>query len=130
MQQRFSYQREQIYAALQQTTEHPTAEMIYARLKPEMPRLSLGTVYRNLRQLAQDGQVTELSGPVARFDPVTRPHTHFCCTRCGAVSDLDIPYDGSLDQIAAGDGRHVRQHSLTFYGLCPACANENKSNSK
>ena len=46
---RFSHQRERIYAAVLNSHAHPTAEMVYQRLKPEMPRLSLGTVYRNLR---------------------------------------------------------------------------------
>ena len=119
--QRFSYQREQIFGVVRNTEEHPTAEMVYERLKPSMPRLSLGTVYRNLRQMAQEGQLKELDGPVARFDAETDPHTHFCCTDCGAVSDLGVPYDPSLDAAAAQDGRLIREHALTFYGLCPAC---------
>lgn len=120
--QRFSYQREQIYAAMRETAEHPTAEMVYNWLKPTIPRLSLGTVYRNLHQLAEDGLLAEIAGPVVRFDAVTLPHTHFCCTRCGAVSDLKLPYDQTLDLQAAEDGYEIQQHSLIFYGLCPACA--------
>ena len=52
--QRFSHQRERIYQAVRDSGEHPTAEMVYQTLKPEMPRLSLGTVYRNLHQMAQE----------------------------------------------------------------------------
>lgn len=81
---------------------HPTAEMVYQQLKPEMPRLSLGTVYRNLQQMAREGRLTELDGPVTRFDAVTRPHTHFRCRACGAVLDLEtVPYDERLDRLAA-----------------------------
>ncbi len=119
-QRRFSHQREQIYEAVCATDTHPTAEMVYERLKPEMPRLSLGTVYRNLRQMAAEGRLMELEGPVARFDADLSPHAHFRCQRCGAVSDVDIPYDAALDALAAGDGRIVRGHSLCFYGICPA----------
>ena len=119
-QRRFSHQREQIYEAVCATDTHPTAEMVYERLKPEMPRLSLGTVYRNLRQMAAEGRLMELEGPVARFDADLSPHAHFRCQRCGAVSDVDIPYDAALDALAAGDGRIVRWHSLCFYGICPA----------
>lgn len=123
-QRRFSHQREQIYEAVCATDTHPTAEMVYERLKPEMPRLSLGTVYRNLRQMAAEGRLMELEGPVARFDADLLPHAHFRCQRCGAVSDVDIPYDAALDALAAGDGRIVRGHSLCFYGICPACTAE------
>lgn len=123
-QRRFSRQREQIYEAVCATDTHPTAEMVYERLKPAMPRLSLGTVYRNLRQMAAEGRLMELEGPVARFDADLSPHAHFRCQRCGAVSDVAIPYDAALDMLAAGDGRLVRGHSLCFYGICPACAAE------
>ena len=77
MPQRFSQQRERIYQTVLESRAHPTAEMVYQQLKPEMPRLSLGTVYRNLQQMAREGRLTELDGPVTRFDAVTRPHTHF-----------------------------------------------------
>ena len=123
-QRRFSRQREQIYEAVCATDTHPTAEMVYDCLKPEMPRLSLGTVYRNLRQMAAEGRLVELEGAVARFDANVLPHTHFRCQRCGAVSDLELPYDGGMDTLATGDGRIVRGHSLCFYGICPACAAE------
>ena len=83
MPQRFSQQRERIYQTVLESRAHPTAEMVYQQLKPEMPRLSLGTVYRNLQQMAREGRLTELDGPVTRFDAVTRPHTHFRCRACG-----------------------------------------------
>lgn len=73
MPQRFSQQRERIYQTVLESRAHPTAEMVYQQLKPEMPRLSLGTVYRNLQQMAREGRLTELDGPVTRFDAVTRP---------------------------------------------------------
>lgn len=126
---RFSHQRERIYAAVLNSHAHPTAEMVYQRLKPEMPRLSLGTVYRNLRQMAAGGRLVELSGPVARFDAVIAPHTHFRCTGCGAVLDLDLPYDPALDARAAEQGCIVTGHSLCFTGLCPQCGASAGTNS-
>ena len=83
--QRFSHQRERIYQAVRDSGEHPTAEMVYQSLKPEMPRLSLGTVYRNLHQMAQEGRLTEIQGAVVRFDGCTAPHTHLRCLRCGGA---------------------------------------------
>lgn len=118
---RFSHQREQIYLALQGTKSHPTAETVYAWLKPSMPKLSLGTVYRNLHQMAEEGRIMEIPGPVVRFDANTAPHTHFSCCECGGVSDLDIPYDIGLDQLVERNGSKVLTHNLMFYGVCPVC---------
>ena len=125
MAQRFSHQRERIYQAVLGRRDHPTAEMVYQQLKPEMPRLSLGTVYRNLQQMAREGRLVELDGPVARFDAMTRPHTHFHCRSCGALLDLEsVPYDEALDRTAAARGYQVAGHSLIFTGACPRCAEQ------
>ncbi|MEG1594600.1 MAG: transcriptional repressor [Oscillibacter sp.] len=126
--QRFSHQREQIYQSVRASRAHPTAEMVYHRLKPDLPRLSLGTVYRNLHRMAQEGLLTELDGPVTRFDAETAPHAHFCCAQCGEVTDLDgLGYDAALDCRAAGSGRVITGHALIFHGLCPACAGHDKT---
>ena len=125
---RHSRQRERIYQAVASSREHPTAQMVYRRLRPELPQLSLGTVYRNLRQLAQEGRLRELDGPVARYDSVLPPHGHVRCVRCGALSDAAAPYDPALDRSAAPAGWTIRGHSLIFYGVCPACAGAHTSN--
>ena len=92
-----------------------------------MPRLSLGTVYLNLHQMAQEGRLRELEGPVARFDAVLPSHTHIRCVRCGQVADLELPYDPALDREAAGDGWVITGHELVFNGICPACGAERPS---
>ena len=125
--QRFSQQRVRIYQAVQSSMEHPSAQMVYDALRPEMPRLSLGTVYRNLHQMAQEGRLRELEGPVARFDAVLPSHTHIRCVRCGQVADLELPYDPALDREAAGDGWVITGHELVFNGICPACGAERPS---
>ena len=125
--QRFSQQRERIYEAVRTSMEHPSAQMVYDALRPEMPRLSLGTVYRNLHQMAQEGRLRELEGPVARFDAVLPSHTHIRCVRCGQVADLELPYDPALDREATGDGWIITGHELVFNGICPACGAERPS---
>ena len=120
-QQRYSQQREAIYRSVLEGEDHPSAEMVYSRLKPSMPKLSLGTVYRNLHQMAEEGRMTEIMGPMIRFDAVTAPHAHFCCRECGGVFAVDLPYDHGLDHLAEMDGRIVQSHDLTFHGICPAC---------
>ncbi len=119
---RYSRQRELIYEALMGTDQHPTAEMVYHWLKPENPTLSLGTVYRNLNLLAEEGSITRMDFPVERYDANTRPHPHFCCRVCGRVYDLDLPYDASLDQAALeASGHDIERHEQIFYGSCVNC---------
>ncbi len=124
--QRFSQQRERIYQVVCASREHPSAQMVYDELKPALARLSLGTVYRNLHQMAQEGRLVELVGPVSRFDAVVTPHTHLRCGRCGRVADAALPYDPALDRRAAESGWAVEGHELMFTGLCPACAAEER----
>ena len=115
---RYSRQRELIYEALRQTEQHPTAEMIYQWLKPANPSLSLGTVYRNLNLLADEGAIRRMAFPVERYDAKTMPHPHFCCDQCGAVYDLHLPYDAELDrQALLASGHDVTGHEVVFHGI-------------
>ena len=79
--------RDAILSCLRQTTEHPSADWVYAKLKPEIPDLALGTVYRNLSLFKDQGLITSLGtvGGVERFDGNTAPHVHFICTNCHRV---------------------------------------------
>ena len=117
--------RDAILDYLRHTTEHPSAETVYAALKAEIPDLSLGTVYRNLNLFKEQGlaiTVGTVKG-VERFDGNVNPHVHFFCTDCGAVLDLpkmDVPQQ--LVSTAAGQiGGTVEQCQMTFTGLCRDC---------
>ena len=120
---RYSKQRELVYRAVLNTKEHPTAEMVYNWLKPENPNLSLGTVYRNLKQLVEEGEVMRLPFPIERYDANTAPHAHFMCRSCESVCDLaEMNYDTSLDSLAEQTSGHaVERHELFFYGTCLNC---------
>lgn len=120
---RYSKQRELIYQCLMDTHEHPTAEMLYQWLRPENPSLSLGTVYRNLNLLAEEGLVTRMPFPIERYDANTQPHPHFRCRKCGAVYDLEgVEYDASLDEkVGVLSGHQVDRHDLVFSGICTHC---------
>lgn len=128
---RYSRQRELIYQAVSGSDRHPTAEMIYQWLKPTNPNLSLGTVYRNLSLLSEEGILIRMPFPVERYDAATKPHSHFRCRNCGEVSDFDR-FDLSSRQLSALDaaaeaaqpGFLVERHELIFTGLCPACRRE------
>ena len=117
--------RNAILAGLRSCKEHPSAETLYTILKPEMPNLSLGTVYRNLALFKKQGLavgVATVDG-IERFDGDTHPHVHFICSDCGAVIDLmDVVPPDSLSRIAEDSiGGQVSTCQLSFTGRCKAC---------
>jgi Fur family peroxide stress response transcriptional regulator len=73
------------------TESHPTAEWVHQMVRRRLPRVSLGTVYRNLRLLVAEGLVKELPSPHARFDGNLSEHHHFTCLGCGRISDVQGP---------------------------------------
>jgi Fe2+ or Zn2+ uptake regulation protein len=122
---RFSKQRDAILNVLVESHDHPTAETLHERLRARMPSISLGTVYRNLAFLVDAGKVARVKaeGEVSRFDARTERHYHLQCRACGAMVDLDMEVDPSLDGKAESrSGGRVFGHELRFYGLCRACA--------
>ena len=117
-------QREAILRVLMNTKSHPTADLIYDEVKKEIPNISKGTVYRNLKVLQENGQVSELNlnGTISRFEVKQDSHYHFRCEKCGRVSDIDMPVDRELDrQVEKRTGLKVAYHQLEFRGLCKDC---------
>jgi Fe2+ or Zn2+ uptake regulation protein len=95
-------------------------------VRRRLPRVSLGTVYRNLRLLVAQGLVKELPGPHARFDGNLTEHHHFTCLGCGRISDVQgtatEPQSRALcGRVAAQSGFRVTHHRIEFYGRCPDC---------
>ncbi len=125
--------RDAILTCLRQTTVHPSADWVYAQLKPEIPDLSLGTVYRNLSRFKEQGEIVSLGTVkgVERFDGNTAPHVHFICSDCGSVLDLDgVAVPAELQSaVALATGGKVNGCQLTFTGLCMDCQKSNKEES-
>ena len=120
-----SKKRQAIYDALCNTTEHPSADMLYAQLKEDVPDISLGTVYRNLAMFVENGEA-KIVGNVdgeARYDACTNSHPHFVCRKCGQVIDIMLDADiGALyDNVYSATGCRADDHALIFYGLCKNC---------
>jgi Fur family peroxide stress response transcriptional regulator len=117
-------QKEAILAVLRSTNSHPTADWVYEEVRKEIPNISLGTVYRNLRLMCENGEILELDlcGSLARFDARQDNHYHFRCEKCRQVFDVDLPVDGEIDRrVAAETGFKVSFHRLEFRGLCREC---------
>lgn len=111
------------------TDSHPTAERVHEMVRRRLPRVSLGTVYRNLRLLVAQGLVNELRGPHARFDGNVSDHHHFTCLGCGRIADvagtMTEPHSRALClRVAAQSGLSVSHHRIDFYGRCPDCREE------
>lgn len=120
-----SRQRERILETLRGTKSHPTAAWVYDELKREFPGLSLGTVYRNLGILKDQGlvRILQSGSTFDRFDANTSAHYHFVCESCGRVDDVDMAVSAELDARASERlGCSVSGHRLDFFGLCAECA--------
>ena len=120
---RLSKQRRVILEQLRSVTSHPTADDIYDMVRQVLPRISLGTVYRNLEFLCSQGLALKLGAPgeQKRFDGNSDPHPHIRCLGCGKVEDLhtgpDLP---DLDE-AQAMGYTVTGCNLEYVGYCPDC---------
>ena len=114
-------QRECIKEFLADRFDHPTAETIYLNVKKEFPNISLGTVYRNLSLLTNQGIIRKLSTGIGsdRFDGNTSPHYHVLCTECGSVLDLDMENIDHINTLAGSqfDGE-IYGHVTYFLGKC------------
>jgi Fe2+ or Zn2+ uptake regulation protein len=104
-------------------TLHPSAEQVFAQVRRRLPRISLGTVYRNLTRLAAEGRIGVLhaDGRAARFDPKPGAHDHFVCRACGRVDDLGPTRPAEGWQAARRRGHDVTAHALVLYGCCRFC---------
>ena len=122
-------QRRVILEELTRVTTHPTAQEIYDMVRKRLPRISLGTVYRNLEILSQTGKIKaiEFAGTEKRFDGRTDDHYHVRCVRCGRLSDVPIHTIPQIDEALKGlTDYEILGHRLEFIGVCTKCNNEIK----
>ncbi len=124
---RYSKQRELIYNTIMGTDSHPTAEYVYNTLKSEHPTLSLGTVYRNIRQLESAGLIIKApsKNDKERFDARIDEHFHFICDECGELFDIDSNGIGKeLLESIPKHGHQMDRITFTIHGRCLHCQNK------
>jgi Fur family ferric uptake transcriptional regulator len=120
-------QRDLVLELVRSTMDHPTADWVHRQARRRLPRISLGTVYRNLERLAAEGLIRELrlAGGAVRYDGNTGRHYHVRCLGCGRVRDLPLSVDTRVEELA---GRAVNYrilgHTLEVHGLCPSCRDD------
>ncbi|MFZ5797754.1 MAG: transcriptional repressor [Desulfobulbus sp.] len=127
---RLTTQRQIILEELAKVKTHPTASELYDMVRKRLPRIGLGTVYRNLELMAENGMILklEVGGTQKRFDAITDTHYHIRCSHCGKVDDIDTPVmDDLVREAAASSSYQVLGHHVEFSGICPACQKESRS---
>ena len=123
--------RRLVLEVIRASDAHPTAEGVHQMVRSRLPRVSLGTVYRNLRLLVAQGLVKELPGPHTRFDCNLSEHHHFTCLICGRIADVAAPITerhsrALVRRVAASGGFSVTHHRIEFFGRCPACRKQGR----
>lgn len=121
-------QRQVILEVLTRLNTHPTADEIFEEVRKQLPRISLGTVYRNLDMMSENGLINKLesSSPAKRFDAITNQHYHLRCLQCGKIEDAPIPADTTIEEaIKKLTEYEITGHNLEFTGICPTCKEKN-----
>jgi Fur family ferric uptake transcriptional regulator len=121
---RFTPQRKAILEVLHGMDTHPTADDLYERVRKKMPKISLGTIYRNLDILYHQGIIQKLhvAESQMRFDGNPEFHYHIHCTQCGSIADIFNCPDISFVMNELETDFTITDYSLIFHGLCPDCA--------
>ncbi len=121
---RRSTRRDVILNVLKETTCHPTANWIYERARMQIPNISLGTVYRNISQLIENGDIIPIDAGdgTIHYDARVKDHAHFYCTDCKNVSDVFFENKLLINQFAENQlGCKVNRECILFYGYCKNC---------
>ena len=122
---RMTRQRKVILEEIRKVNSHPSADEIYEMVRRRLPRISLGTIYRNLDVLSELGEIQklELSGSLKRFDWNPKKHYHIRCVRCNRVDDAPIaPLNQLENELYKATVFEIIGHNLEFTGLCPECS--------
>lgn len=122
---RMTRQRQVILEELRKFMHHPCADEIYEVVRKQLPRISLGTVYRNLEVLSELGEIRKLEfgGTIKRFDGDPEDHYHIRCSLCDRVDNVPMPRLKDIEaRINLETDYRIIGHRLEFFGLCPECA--------
>lgn len=123
MSTRNTHQKEVIARIVKESCDHPTAEMVLGKARVELPALSLGTVYRVLKDMAKNGEIREVvcKDAPSRFDKTTVNHGHFTCVKCGKVKDVFFNLDKIDKSIVDFGDDIVLESQIFFRGICSDC---------
>jgi len=121
---RNTLQRKVILEELRCSHQHVTAAELYRLVQKRIPNISLGTIYRNLDLLHQDGLISKLetAGREIRFDGDLSSHYHLRCRQCGRIEDICDPVSVQVEgRITSAAGWDIAGPQIEFSGSCPDC---------
>ena len=122
---RMTPSRRAILDQVRHAATHPTADEVYREVRKELPRVSLGTVYRNLEILARHGLIRVVgdTGGRRRYDRTLDDHCHVQCRSCGRIEDVHIDAWSRLERLVDGECEfEIDGCRVNFVGVCPECA--------
>lgn len=121
---KFSKQRQIILNEVMNSHIHPTADSIYTSLKKDNPGLSLGTVYRNLSKLTENGLISKLSIPNQsdRYDKNIKPHAHLICEKCNNIYDVESEtINKFINDLSNEENLSITNYDIVLQGICNSC---------
>ena len=127
----YSKQREDLLNILKNSRSHPTAEELYEKTKEKIPSVSRGTVYRNLKDLVDEGYIIKISmaSGADRYDYIHKKHNHIICKSCGTVKDFEYNFD--LEDVKQSVIKQTEVSPLLdgviMYGICEKCKKNQKN---
>ena len=118
----YSRQREAILNELRSRCDHPTAAQVYEGVRKTIPNISLGTVYRNLANLVESGEILSVTvgDGYEHFDGDKSFHLHLHCKCCGAIIDSRIE-ESKINGLTEFNGFVPESSVCVVYGLCKNC---------
>ena len=124
---RITSQNKIILDYLRGVTSHPTAEEIYLAVRKKLPRISMGTVYRNLKKFKEKGEIQEIPCETSRYDGDVSSHAHFVCQKCNKIFDIfDTCKECSILKRKKTKVGRIKNYQIHFYGLCKKCQKKEK----
>ena len=121
----YSRQREQVLETVKSMDLHPSADDIYHRVRRRLPHISLGTVYRNLNQLVETGELSCVQdGKTVRYDCETGHHQHFRFEICGALQNVEVSNKEIMNLLSKYSGMIINEIDLEIKGVCVQCTKE------
>ena len=124
---RHTIQRSLVYETVNKLKCHATADEIYEEIAREHSSVSRATVYRNLKQLSEAGEIRriEVPGSADHYDHLCHDHCHVKCEKCGRLFDVDMDFVTGLEKNIRDDrGFAFTGYDILFRGICPDCRQE------
>lgn len=119
---RNSSQREAVLKVVKGATSHPRAEWIYEKVKKTIPNISLGTVYRNLGVLSENGQIQSINfDGVIHYDGTVEKHQHFYCNQCNIIFDISISNKKYVSKVEEKTQHKITDSHVHMNGVCSTC---------